>query len=89
VAKINEGSDASSACMHATPQVLAEGLDMFRLGTVETGGNMNPSGNLSFTKRIWLDGCLGLEHRGMRSHWLKASATLGQSFWLRALTCSD
>jgi hypothetical protein len=30
--------------------VLAEGLDMFRLGAVATGGNMNLSGNLSFTK---------------------------------------
>jgi hypothetical protein len=31
--------------------VLAEGLDMFRLGAFGTGGNMNPSGNLFFTER--------------------------------------
>jgi hypothetical protein len=30
---------------------------MFRLGDIATGGNMNPSGNLSFTKRA-LAGCL-------------------------------
>jgi hypothetical protein len=31
--------------------VFAEGLDMFRLGTVATCGKMKPSGNLSFKKR--------------------------------------
>jgi hypothetical protein len=39
--------------------VLAEGLDMFRLGAIATGGNMNTSGNLSFTKRSlvgWMSG---------------------------------
>jgi hypothetical protein len=30
---------------------LAEGLDVFILGVIAAGGNMNPSGNLSFTKR--------------------------------------
>jgi hypothetical protein len=30
--------------------VLAEYLDMFRLRPIVTGGNTNPSGNLSFTK---------------------------------------
>jgi hypothetical protein len=34
--------------------VLAEGLDMSRLWAIVTGENMNPSGNLSFTKR-WMD----------------------------------
>jgi hypothetical protein len=30
--------------------VLAEGLDMFRIGAIVTDGNMNTSGNLSFKK---------------------------------------
>jgi hypothetical protein len=34
--------------------VWAEGLDMFRLGAVAVGGNMNPSGNLTFTKTTWV-----------------------------------
>jgi hypothetical protein len=48
---------------------------MLRLGAIATGGNMNSSDNLSFTKGLWLDGCLGIQPRVMRSHWLKASAT--------------
>jgi hypothetical protein len=32
-----------------------EGLGMFRLGPVATGGKMNPSGNVSFTKRTWVE----------------------------------
>jgi hypothetical protein len=43
--------------------VLAEGLDMFRLGPIAFGGRMIPSGNLFFTKRTLLDGCLGAEPR--------------------------
>lgn len=43
--------------------LLAEGTDMFRIGAVGTGGNVNPSGNLSFRKELWLDGCLGVEPR--------------------------
>jgi hypothetical protein len=35
--------------------VLDEGRDMFTLGTIATGGNMNPSGNL-FCKKIYLVG---------------------------------
>jgi hypothetical protein len=31
--------------------VLVYGLDMFRLGAIVTGGKMNTSANLSFTKR--------------------------------------
>jgi hypothetical protein len=31
--------------------VLADGLDVFSLGAAATGGKMNPSGSLSFTKR--------------------------------------
>jgi hypothetical protein len=50
---------------------------MFRLGAIVTGGNMNPSGNLSFAERTLLDGCLGLEPRGIGSLWLKASAACG------------
>jgi hypothetical protein len=30
--------------------VLPEGFDIFKLGTIVTGGKMNLSGNLSFTK---------------------------------------
>jgi hypothetical protein len=30
--------------------VLAEGLDVFTAGAIASGGKMNPSGNLSFTK---------------------------------------
>jgi hypothetical protein len=37
--------------------VLAEGLDVFRRGAVATGGNMNPSGNLSCTKRTLVGSC--------------------------------
>jgi hypothetical protein len=39
--------------------VLAEGLDMFRLGAIATVGRMIPSGNFSFTKRTlveWMPG---------------------------------
>jgi hypothetical protein len=39
--------------------VLAEGLDMFRLGAIAAGGNPNPSCNLSCMKRTlvgWLSG---------------------------------
>jgi hypothetical protein len=45
--------------------LLAEGLDRFRIGAIGTGGNVNPSGNLSFGKELWLDGCLGIERRRM------------------------
>jgi hypothetical protein len=34
-----------------------EGLDMFRLGAVATGGKKNPSGNLSFKKTTFV-GCM-------------------------------
>jgi hypothetical protein len=56
--------------------VLAEGLNMFRLGNSVTGWKMNLSGNLSLMKRI-LAGCLGVEPRGMGSLWLKAYSTWG------------
>jgi hypothetical protein len=39
--------------------VMAEGLDMFKLGASATGGTMIPSGNLSFMKRTlvgWMSG---------------------------------
>jgi hypothetical protein len=34
---------------------LAEGLDMFRLGTITTSGKINPSGNLSFMNRTLVE----------------------------------
>jgi hypothetical protein len=42
--------------------VLTEVLDMFRLWAVANGGNLNPSGNLSFTEGtfVWHE-CLGVE----------------------------
>jgi hypothetical protein len=39
--------------------VLTEGLDMFSLGAIVTGGNMNPSGNLAF-KKITLVGWMSV-----------------------------
>jgi hypothetical protein len=36
---------------------------MFRLGTIDNGGRMIPSGNLPFTKELCLSGCLGVESR--------------------------
>jgi hypothetical protein len=39
--------------------VLAEGRDIFTLGAIAVGGNMNPSGNLSFAKNTlvgWICG---------------------------------
>jgi hypothetical protein len=38
---------------------LKEGLHMFRLGAIATGGKVNPSGNLFFMKRTmvgWMSG---------------------------------
>jgi hypothetical protein len=38
---------------------MAEGLDIFILGPIATGGRMIPSGNLSFSKRTlvgWMSG---------------------------------
>jgi hypothetical protein len=35
-------------------------------------------------KELWLDGCLGVEPRGMESLWLKSSATCRVVFWPRA-----
>jgi hypothetical protein len=39
--------------------VLAEGLDMFRLGDIATGGNMTRQAIYLLQKELWLDGCLG------------------------------
>jgi hypothetical protein len=44
---------------------MMESLDMFRQGAIATGGRMIPSGNLSIRKELWLDGCLGVEARGV------------------------
>jgi hypothetical protein len=41
--------------------VSAEGLDVFRLGVIATGGNINSSGNLSFVKEILVRRVLGSE----------------------------
>jgi hypothetical protein len=57
--------------------VLDKGLDVFRLGTVATGGRQ---AFCPLRKELWLDGCLGVEPRGMRCLWLKASATWGNHF---------
>jgi hypothetical protein len=55
--------------------VFTEGLDMFRLRVIATGGKRNPSGNLSLGKEFWLGECLGADPREVRSLWLKASVT--------------
>jgi hypothetical protein len=39
--------------------VSAEGLDVFRLGVIATGGKMNSSGNLSFVKETLVRRMLG------------------------------
>jgi hypothetical protein len=71
--------------------VLAEGLDMFRLGPIAAGGRMIPSGNLSFTKINlvgWMSGSWAQkdwDHFGCKPlrlwdggpFWLKISATWG------------
>jgi hypothetical protein len=41
------------------------------------------SDNLSFKKRTLAGWMFGVEHRGMRSLFQKASVTWGKSFWLR------
>jgi hypothetical protein len=64
--------------------VLAEGLYMFRLRAVATGWKMVPSGNLSFTKTTvvgWMSG--SWTQKGWDSFVLMASATRGESFWLK------
>jgi hypothetical protein len=61
--------------------VLAQGLDMFRLGAIAHDGRMIPSGNLPFSEKNF--GCTDvweLNTQGLGSLWLKASATWGGSF---------
>jgi hypothetical protein len=36
--------------------VLAESLDMFKLGTIATGGNLNRQASCPYEKKIWLVG---------------------------------
>jgi hypothetical protein len=51
---------------------------MFRLGSIATGGKLIRWAICPLRKRLWLDGCLvGVEPRGMRSLYQKASATWG------------
>jgi hypothetical protein len=47
---------------------VAEGLDMFRLGAIATGGRMIPSGNLSFTKTTMVGWMLELNPEQTRLH---------------------
>jgi hypothetical protein len=57
---------------------MAEGLDMFKLGAVATGGRMIPSGNLRFTKRTlveWLVDVREMNTEGLGSLWLMVSVT--------------
>jgi hypothetical protein len=59
--------------------VLAEGPDMFRLGTTAAGGTMNSPGNLSFTKITCVERTSGSltnsQPEGMELLWLKACVT--------------
>jgi hypothetical protein len=55
--------------------VLAEGLNVFRLGAIATGGNMTSQAICPLQKERRLDGYLGVEPKCMRLHWLKASVT--------------
>jgi hypothetical protein len=50
---------------------------MFRLGTIATGGKLIRWAICPLRKGFWLDGCLGVEPRGVRSLFQKASATWG------------
>jgi hypothetical protein len=56
--------------------VLAEGLDMFRLVTVATGGNIKPSDNL-LRQELCLTGYFEGEPRLKGSAWPKAFESLG------------
>jgi hypothetical protein len=75
IGKENSGAIAGDRLSYANGfAFLTEGLDTFRPGVIVTGGKMNPSGNLSFTKKkLWLDDVWKLNPGGMGSLWLKAS----------------
>jgi hypothetical protein len=57
--------------------VLAEGLDMFRLGLLTLAGIRTRQAICPLRKELWLAGCLRVEPREMGSLWLRAWAT----FW--------
>jgi hypothetical protein len=66
--------------------VAAEGRDMFTLGAIANGWRLIPSGKFPLGKKKnfgWMD-VWGLNREGLGSLWLIASATLGESFWLKA-----
>jgi hypothetical protein len=48
---------------------LAENFDMFIIGTIATGGKVNPSGNLSFTKRTGRSCPRGIESLKVSANW--------------------
>jgi hypothetical protein len=56
--------------------VLADGLDMFRLGLLTLAGIRTRQAICPLRKELWLAGCLGVEPRGMGSLWLRARASL-------------
>jgi hypothetical protein len=58
--------------------VLAESLDMFRLGLLTLAGVRNRQAICPLRKELWLAGYLGVEPREMGSLWLRA-LTLGRS----------
>jgi hypothetical protein len=45
--------------------VAAEGLDMFKLGAVATGGRPSHQATCPLRKELWLVGCLGVEPRSV------------------------
>jgi hypothetical protein len=68
-------------CLHGS-LVFAEGLDMFRLGAATTGGRVILLGNLSFTKEVCLDGCLGVEPRTVGIAFTENLCELGEGIIL-------
>jgi hypothetical protein len=64
--------------------VLAEGLGMFRLGPIATGRRMITSSILSFAKRNWLNGCLGVKLREVWIALVEDLCDLRGTFWLMA-----
>jgi hypothetical protein len=64
--------------------VLAEGLDLFRRGVIASDGRMTQPGNLSLTKGLWLDGCLGDEPIKVGIALAGGLCDMDGSFWLKA-----
>jgi hypothetical protein len=65
--------------------VLAEGLDVFRLRAIATGGRGSHQAICPLKKELWLDGCLRVEPRKLGSLWLKASVTSGRIILVEGL----